>query len=99
MAKKTSFRRFDVAEHLNNPEMIAAFLDAAMEEANGDLSAITSALNTVARAGNISQLAQSAGASREGLYKALSPQGNPSFDLVRRIVESFGLRLTVTVPK
>lgn len=97
--KKMTFRRFDVAEHLDNPEMVAAFLAAAIEEADGDLAGITSALNTVARAQNMSQIARDAGISREGLYKALSTEGNPSFDLVRRIVKSFGLHLTVTVAK
>ena len=95
-AKKMTFRPFDAAEHLDNPEIVAAFLSAALEEAHGDIATITSALNTLARARNMSQLARDTGITREGLYKALSPQGNPSFDLVNRLVDSFGLRLTVT---
>ena|SRR5665213_3127871 len=94
--KKMTFRPFDAAEHLRTPEEIALFLAVAIEEAAGDLAVITDALNTVARARNMSELARQTGISREGLYKALSPDGNPSFDLVRRIVEAFGLRLTVT---
>jgi probable addiction module antidote protein len=97
--KKMTFRRFDVAEHLDSPEIVAAFLSSAIEEAEGDVGTITSALNTVARARNMSQLARDAGITREGLYKALSPEGNPSFDLVCRLVDSLGLRLTVTAAK
>ncbi|MBM3909131.1 MAG: putative addiction module antidote protein, partial [Gemmatimonadetes bacterium] len=32
---------------------------------------------------------------RESLYKALSGEGNPSFDTILRVVEALGLRLTV----
>ena len=101
MAKgeKNTFHTFDVAEHLDSPEVQAAFLSAAMDEAEGDPSAVTHALNTLARAQNMSQLAREAGITREGLYKALSPQGNPSFDLVYRLANSLGLRLTVTSAK
>jgi probable addiction module antidote protein len=92
--KKTKFTKFDVAKHLETPEMVAEFLAIAIEEADGDMATITHALNTVARARNMSQLARDAGVTREGLYKALSPDGNPSFATVMKIVQSFGLQVT-----
>ena len=55
------------------------------------------ALNDIARAGNMSRLAREAGMSREGLYKALSEDGNPSFATVMRITRALGLHVRITV--
>ena len=91
--KKTKFVRFDVAEPLDTPQLIAEFLAVAVEEAEGDVATITNALNTVARARNMSQLARDVGITREGLYKALAPEGNPSFATVVKLVQTLGLRV------
>ena len=40
-------------------------------------------------------LARKTGMSREGLYKALSPDGNPSFHTVMRITRALGLQLRI----
>ena len=64
---------------------------------SGDGSLIRAGLAEIARAGNMSRLARDAGLSREGLYKALSKDGNPSFATVTRIVRALGLRLRITV--
>jgi probable addiction module antidote protein len=41
------------------------------------------------------ELAQKAGLSRSGLYKALGEDGNPSFETVAGLLKAFGVRLTV----
>lgn len=51
------------------------------------------ALGEVARSGNMSELARRAGMSREGLYKSLSADGNPSFATVFRVSRALGLRV------
>lgn len=43
----------------------------------------------------MSQLARDAGLTREGLYKALSDQGNPSFGTVLKVLRALGLQLHV----
>jgi probable addiction module antidote protein len=43
----------------------------------------------------MSQLARDTGISREGLYKALSPEGNPTFSTVVKVAKALGLKLTV----
>ena len=44
----------------------------------------------------MTQLSRETGITRDGLYKALSPAGNPSFDTVQKVVRAFGLKLDVT---
>ena len=93
--KKTKTSRYDVAEHLRTPEEMAAYLEACMEEANGDATFIAKALGDIARAKGMSQVARDAGLSRESLYKALSEKGNPSLATVATVLETMGLRLSI----
>lgn len=87
--------RWDSAEYLDTEEDIQAYLDAVMDEGGDDPAYILHALSVIARARNMSQIAKSAGISREGLYKALSRDGNPSFTTVARIAGALNLRITV----
>ncbi len=90
---KTVTSPYDVAEHLRTPEEMAAYLEASMEEADGDASFIAKALGDIARSRGMSQVACDAGLSRESLYKALSGDRNPSLDTVLRVVGALGLKL------
>jgi len=69
------------------------YLDACIEEDSGDGSLIRVALGDIARARNMSELASKVGVSREGLYKALSEKGNPSFALMLKVTRALGLEL------
>jgi probable addiction module antidote protein len=90
---EAKFSRYDSADYLETEEDIAMFLDAVMEEGGDDPAYITRALGAVARARNISKLARDTGMSREGIYKALSEEGNPSFATVAKIAGALGLRI------
>lgn len=90
---KTVTSRYDVAEHLRTTEEMAAYLEACLEEANGDAAFIAKALGDIARAKGMSQVARDAGLSRESLYKALSGERVPSFDTILKIVSALGLKL------
>ena len=90
---KTLTTKFDVAEHLRNPEEMAAYLEACLEEANGDAAFVAKALGDIARAKGMSQVARDAGLSRESLYKALSGERNPNFDTILKVVGALGLQL------
>lgn len=85
--------RWDSSEYLDSDEAIQAYLDACMDEANGDPAFIVHALGVIARAKNMSQLARDTGISREGLYKAFSEQGNPTFATVAKVAKALGLSL------
>ena len=91
--KKVKTTRYDVAEHLRTPEEMAAYLEACLEEANGDAAFIAKALGNIARAKGMSDVARDAGLSRESLYKALSGERNPGFDTILKVVQALGLRL------
>lgn len=91
-----TFTRWDAAEHLATREDASLYLKACAEEDPGDGSLIRAALHDIARARNMSGLARDAGLSREGLYKALAKDGNPTFATVMRITRALGLQLRVT---
>jgi probable addiction module antidote protein len=88
------FSRFDAADYLETEADIAAYLEAVMEEAGDDPAVIARALGVVARARNLSRLARDVGMSREGLYKALSGEGNPSFATIMKVAHALGLRMS-----
>ena len=87
--------RWDSAEHLKTEEDIQLYLEACLEEAGDDPALIIHAFGVIARAKNMSQLARDTGLSREGLYKALSPDGNPTFATVAKVAKALGFKLTV----
>ena len=91
--KKTKTTRYDVAEYLRTPEEMAAYLEACIEEADGDAMFIAKALGDIARAKGMSQVARDAGLSRESLYKALSGDRSPGFDTILKVVHALGLKL------
>jgi len=91
--KKTKTSVYDVAEHLRTPQEMAAYLEACIEESNGDAAFIAKALGDIARAKGMTQVARDAGLSRESLYKALSGERSPGFDTILKVVDALGLQL------
>jgi len=91
--KKTLTSRYDVAEHLRTPKEMAFYLQACIEESNGDAAFIAKALGDIARAKGMAQVAQESGLSRESLYKALSGDRIPGFDTVLKVLAALGLSL------
>lgn len=84
---------FDAADYLGTPEAQAEYLAAALE--TGDTADITRALGTLARARGMSRVAEEAGISRVGLYKAVSENGDPRLSTLLGVARALGLRLTV----
>jgi len=87
----TKTRPWDIVESLDSDERIAAYLEAAFEE--NDAALIAAALGDIARAKGMSEIARQTGLGRESLYKALSPEGNPEFSTVLKVIRALGLRL------
>ncbi len=86
------FSPYDSADYLNDPGDATAYLEAALEDGD-DPTLIAQALGVIARSGNLSELARRVGMSREGLYKALSADGNPSFATIVKVAGALGLKL------
>ncbi|WP_156550117.1 addiction module antidote protein [Gallibacterium salpingitidis] len=84
---------FDMSEHLRTEEEIQLYLNEILKEGNVDL--LLSALGDIAKARNMSQIAREVGVTREGLYKALSGRGNPTFATVFKVMQALNLNLEV----
>ena len=84
---------FDASDYLDNEEIIAEYLAAALEDP--DLDAFLVAVRDVAKARGIANIAERAGLGRESLYKTLKPGAQPRFDTVRRLLAALGVKLDV----
>lgn len=93
MARATT-RPFNVADHLNTAEEVAAYLDAVLEE--GDDKLLLAALRHVVKSRGFANVAQEAGLRRETLYQAFSEAGNPRLSTLNRVLGQLGMRLSVT---
>ncbi|WP_334469100.1 addiction module antidote protein [Arsenophonus sp. PmNCSU2021_1] len=88
---KIELKNYDIAEHLNSEKEIQMYLNEILKE--DDPALVLSALGDIARAKNMTQLAKEVGMTREGLYKALSGKGNPTFSTTLKIIKALGLQI------
>lgn len=88
---RTQTQPWDIVEHLETEGDMVAYLEAALED--GDSSLVAAVLGDIARAKGMTQIAKDTGLGRESLYKALSPEGNPEFSTVLKVIRALGLRL------
>ena len=91
---KTQTRPWDAADYLETDEDVVAYLEAGFDD--GDPGLIAAALGDVARARGMTNVAAKAGLGRESLYRALSPNGNPEFATVLKVMRALGLRLSAS---
>ena len=90
---KSKLTKWDSAEYLKTDEDILHYIEACLEE--NDPQLITHALGVIAKAKGMSQLARDTGMTREGLYKALSDDGNPEFSTVMKVIKGLGLKVSI----
>lgn len=93
-----SHREAELAELRADRELAVEYLKAAMESLDNpdDRAAGLLALRTVAETyGGLGAVATEAGISRESLYRALSPKGNPTLKTLLAVLKTVGLRLSV----
>ena len=83
---------FDAARYLNDDAAIAEYMTAVLETEDPDLLLL--ALNDVARAKGMAQVAKDAGLGRESLYKALAPGAKPRFETVMKVARALGVKFT-----
>jgi probable addiction module antidote protein len=91
---RIKLREFDASAYLDNDEVIAEYLTAALED--GDPDVFLAAVGNVAKARGMSAVAESTGLGRESLYKALAPGAKPRYDTVLKVLQSLGVKLNVT---
>jgi len=85
---------FDTSAFLDDDEVIAEYLTAALEDSNPDV--FLAAVGQVAKARGMGAIAEGAGLGRESLYKALTPGAKPRYDTVLKVLQSLGVKLSVT---
>ncbi|HEU4635716.1 MAG TPA: addiction module antidote protein [Edaphobacter sp.] len=90
---ETKFAPYNTADYLDNEEVIAMYLAAALEDP--DTEAFMMALSNVAKVRGIAKVARDSGLGREGLCEALAPDAKPRFETVRKLVAALGVRWTV----
>jgi probable addiction module antidote protein len=91
---RIKLRDFDASAYLDNDEIVAEYLTAALEDGNPDV--FLAAVGNVAKARGMSAIAESSGLGRESLYKAFAPGAEPRYDTVLKVLQSLGVKLNVT---
>jgi probable addiction module antidote protein len=91
MARVTEF---DASAYLVDDEVVAEYLTAALEDSNPDV--FLAAVGNVAKARGMSAIAESSGLGRESLYKALTPGAKPRYDTVLKVLQSLGVKISVS---
>jgi len=87
-------KEFDPSEYLDDEKVIAEYLTAALEDGNPEV--FLTAVGNVAKARGMSAIAESSGLGRESLYKAMAPGAKPRYDTVLKVLQSLGVKLTVS---
>src|ERR1700722_8715042 len=95
--KPEKFSHYDSADYLKSPAELAEYLAVSFEEGGDDPAYMAHVIGVAARAHGMMQLAKETGLSREGLYKALSKDGNPSLGTVLKVLKALGLTFTPQV--
>jgi probable addiction module antidote protein len=92
MPKRTSSYRSWLSDKLIDPRIAANYLNAAHRDSP---EAFLKALRKVAEARQVTRVAESAGVSRESLYRMTSETGNPTYTSLNGILKALGLHLKV----
>jgi len=90
---KIATRKWDTSEYLDSPEMIHEYLKAAFED--GDSEQLIVAIGNVAKAQGMTDIARKTNLSRQNLYKALTKDGSPKFNTVKKVIEALGCKLAI----
>ena len=80
-------------DSLRDARAVAKIAQRLQRVAEGNFGA--SAIGDVARSRNLSTIARNAGLSRETIYQAFSPEGNPTLSTVTAVMKSLGFQLSV----
>ena len=85
--------KFDIADYLDNNDIIAEYLNAILAE--GDDSDLVAAIGHVAKSIGMTKIAQETGLSRPSLYKALSDGSRPQFETIMKVLRAIGGQIKI----
>jgi probable addiction module antidote protein len=86
-------RPFDPARHIETPEDVFYFLEAAME--GNDPKHIARALGDVVRSKGMEEISKRTGTKPQAIGAALTKDGNLTLETLIEVVKALGLELTV----
>ena len=89
--------KFDLADYLDNKEMIASYLNTVLEEVTNDEIVIT--IGHIAKAIGMTKIAEETGLSRPSLYKALSDGAKPQFSTILKVLRAVGGQIKINAIK
>ncbi len=87
--------KFDIADYLDNQEIISEYLNTILEE--GDTNELITAIGHIAKAIGMTKIAEETGLSRPSLYKALSEGAKPQFATIIKVLNAIGGKLQINV--
>ena len=82
--------KWDIVDYLDSEEAIAAYFEAVAED--NDPEYMVKAINNIARARGVNELAQKMGVTREGLYKSLNGTTKPRFETICKALNALGFQ-------
>ncbi|MDF5691189.1 addiction module antidote protein [Aquirufa aurantiipilula] len=85
--------KFDIADYLDNNEMIAEYLNTVLEE--GNEADVITAIGHIAKAIGMTKIAEETGMSRPSLYKALSEGSKPQFSTIMKVLKAVGGQIQI----
>jgi probable addiction module antidote protein len=94
-----SYNEWEIEKLRADRELAVEYLKISMESLSvpEERAGALLSLRAVAEAyGGLGAVAAEAGISRESLYRALSPKGNPTLKTLVAVLKTLGLRLSVT---
>lgn len=91
--KPMKSKKFEIADYLEDNEMISAYLNTVLEE--GDSSDLVIAIGQVAKAVGMTKIAEETGMSRPSLYKALAEGSKPQFDTIIKVLKALGGKIQI----
>ena len=90
---KLETKPFDIAEYLDNEEIIAEYLSEAAAVENPDV--LLSAIGDVAKARGMTEIAEKSGLGRESLYKAFAVGAKPRHETLSSVLRALGLKFSI----
>ena len=91
---KIEITQFDIAQYLDDKDVIAEYLSQILED--GNMDELLEALGNIAKVKGMSQIAKDTGLGRESLYKTFHKGTKPKFDTIMKIMDSFGVKMKVS---
>ncbi|MDR1025354.1 MAG: putative addiction module antidote protein [Treponema sp.] len=91
--EKITFEDWDLADDIETKEDVIGIIEAALEE--NDPEFLLSVIGDIARSKGMARLARELNIDRAGLYRAFSPDGNPYFLTVVKVLDNLGFKLSI----